>query len=686
MHGSEARQQTGQRLGGILMGLLVALGVSGFPQCVVAQAPKPEGTGNLLIGKLEGPAVITDASKFPRHFKEAPQLAELVKTGKMPPVAERIGQDPLVIQPVHEIGTYGGTWRRGFTGPADWSAGVRVAGTDRIVGWDYTGNILVPNIARGWEISEDGRHVTFHLRRGMRWSDGHPFTADDFLFWFADMYQDKELTPTPTPYMATQSGPGVVEKLDPYTIRFTFLDPYYAFPLVLAGVSPIGGQAHEGLNARGGYAPAHYLRQFHPKYTSKDELDRKVKEAKFDNWVNLFKAKSAWALNPDLPVVSAWKTTVPNNTPTWVLERNPYSIWVDTAGNQLPYIDKIVLTLGENLEIINLRAIAGEYDLQERHLDLAKVPVFLENQQRGGYKVYLDPGGIGTDVALVVNQSYDADPEVAKWLTNTDFRRALSLGIDRDQLNETFWIGLGTAGSGVVGESSRYNPGAEFRKLWSTYDTKQANAVLDRLGLEKKDAEGYRLRTDGKGRLRIEIQTFVGFFQFTQVCEMIREQWKKIGIQADVKEHERSLAYQRRDANEHHIHVDVHWGTENMFSHSMGTLFPFDGTSAVGPLYGRWYASRGTTGKEPPPRLREVMDLYTRAFSVPDAEHVALGKQVWRIATEEQWAIGTVGLSPAVMGVRIAKVNMGNIPARQFNGSTTLSPAQSRPETFFFKD
>src|SRR4030095_4237492 len=158
-----------------------------------------------------------------------------------------------------------------------------------------------------------------------------------------------------------------------------------------AGVSPIGGQAHEGLNARGGYAPAHYLRPFHPRDAAKDKRDTQAQEAKFDNWVNLFKAKSAWALNPDLPVVSAWKTTVPNNTPTWVLERNPYSIWVDTAGNQLPYIDKIVLTLGENLEVINLRAIAGEYDFQARHIDLQKLPVLLENQSRGSYKVYLDP-------------------------------------------------------------------------------------------------------------------------------------------------------------------------------------------------------------------------------------------------------------------------------------------------------
>lgn len=667
----------------VALGILMAAG--GIVREVRADAASASSNRSTLIGQLEGPEVITDPAQFPTQFSEAPALAALVKAGKLPPVAERLGHDPLVIKPVHEVGVYGGTWRRGFTGPADWSAGVRVAGTDRLVGWDYTGNRLVPNIAKGWELSSDGRTITIHLRRGMKWSDGHPFTADDMLFWFEDMYHNTALTPSPTPYMATQSGPGKLERVDAYTVRFIFPDPYYALPFVLAGVSPLGGQAHEGLNARGGYAPKHYLQQFHPRYVPEEELNRKVKEAKFDNWVNLFKSKSAWALNPELPVVSAWKTTVPNNTPTWVLERNPYSIWVDTAGNQLPYIDKIVLTLGENLEVINLRAIAGEYDLQERHLDLAKVPVFLENQQRGGYRLSLDPGGIGTDVALIVNQNYSDDPEIATWLATTEFRRALSLGIDRDQLNETFWLGLGVPGSAVVSETSPYNPGPEYRTLWSVHDPQQANALLDQLGLDKRDAEGYRLRTDGKGRLRLEINTYVGFFQFTQSCEMIAAQWKKIGLRADVKEHERSLAYQRRNANEHQIHVDVHWGTENMFSHSMGSLFPFDGTSAVGPLYGKWYASGGTAGKEPPARIREAMEAYRAAFSVPEAERLALGKKVWRIATEEQWTIGTVGLSPAVMGVRVAKTTMGNIPERQFNGSTTLSPAQSRPETFFFK-
>jgi peptide/nickel transport system substrate-binding protein len=141
----------------------------------------------------------------------------------------------------------------------------------------------------------------------------------------------------------------------------------------------------------GGFAPAHYLKQFHPKYTNAEELDKRAKEAKFDSWVRMFLGKNDWALNPDLPVLSPWKTVTPINTATWTLERNPYSVFVDTAGNQLPYMDKVVLTLAENLEVLNLRAIAGEYDYASRHVDLGKLPVFLENQQKGNYKVYLDP-------------------------------------------------------------------------------------------------------------------------------------------------------------------------------------------------------------------------------------------------------------------------------------------------------
>jgi peptide/nickel transport system substrate-binding protein len=644
--------------------------------------------GSTLIGKLEGPEVITDPAKFPKKFNEAPQLAELVKTGKLPPVQERIGQDPLVIKPVHEIGKYGGTWRRAFTGPADFWNGYRCcAGPDHLLFWDFTGDKVVPNIAKGWEMKDGGRTLVLHLRRGMKWSDGQPFSADDFVFWYEDMYQNKELVPTPSATMMVNGQPGELVKVDAHTVMFKFPEPYYMLPDVLAGSTDLGGQAWRGLVGLGAYAPAHYLKQYHPKYVSKDDLDKKVKDAKYDNWVALFKFKNDWALNPELPVVSPWKTVTPINNPTWVLERNPYSVWVDTAGNQLPYIDRVVLTLAENLEVLNLRAMAGEIDFQARHLDLGKVPVFLENQQRGGYKLYLDPGDYGGDMIIKFNLSYEADPEIAKWMNTTDFRRALSLGIDRDQINETFWLGTGTPGSAVPADHNKYNPGSQYRSLWATLDVKKANDMLDKIGLDKKDAEGYRLRTDGKGRLRIEITTLGGqFLQFTQIAEMVREQWKKIGIDLIVQEVERSLAIKRGAANEQQLSAWNNDGSEHLFTFPMHVFaFNIDNLSAHGPLYAKWFQSAGTQGKEPPPRLRELMEKWRKAFGVPEEERIKLGKEVWQIAADEVYSIGVIGMGAASMGVRIAKTNMGNVPSRQYNSPDAKTPSISRPVTFFWK-
>ena len=170
--------------------------------------------------------------------------------------------------------------------------------------WDYTGDRAVPNLAKGLEMQDGGKAWLLHLRRGMKWSDGKPFTADDFVFWFEDIYQNKDLVPTPTAAMAINGKQGVIEKVDTYTVRFKFPDPYYMLPDVLAGSTDLGGQwsAYRGL---GGFAPAHYLKQFHPKYVKADELDRKVKDAKFDSWVRMFLARNDWALNPDLPVLVA---------------------------------------------------------------------------------------------------------------------------------------------------------------------------------------------------------------------------------------------------------------------------------------------------------------------------------------------------------------------------------------------
>jgi peptide/nickel transport system substrate-binding protein len=666
---------------GLLTAAAAAHGPAVFPPGASAQTMK---LGANLIGKLEGPELITDPAQFPKTFKEAPALAELVKAGKLPPVQERIGQDPLVVKPLREIGKYGGTWRRGFTGPFDTSNGHRVAQNDKLLYYDYTGTKVVPNIARGWEVSPDGKVTTVLLRRGMRWSDGQPFTADDFVFWYQDVYLNKELVPVPLTVMTINGKPVAIEKVDASTIRFVSPEPYYALPVVLASVWGIGHHARFGRDALGGFAPAHYMKQFHPKYASADELAKKLAELKFDTWVTMFKNRNDACRNVDLPVVTPWKTTSPLTTPTWVLERNPYSVWVDADGNQLPYIDRIRMTLGENLEVINLRAIAGEYDSQARHIDISKLPVFLENQQKGGYRVYLDPSDQGADVGLFCNQTYEKDAEIARWLSTREFRIALSHGIDRAQINETFVLGLGQTGSAAPGERTLYFPGPEYKTLHAGYDVKKANAMLDKLGLGKRDREGYRLRADGGGRLRLALTTYLGFLPFTRIAEMIVEHWKKIGIRGEVQEMERGLATARLRANEHQIYFETQWGADNIYGHTPW-IFPADGGIPLGPLYGTWYSSAGARGKTPPPRMRELMDKYRKSFSVKDAERIRLAKEVWKIALDEMWMIPVVSNSPASQGVRVIKTNMGNIPERLWNSAVSDNPHVAHTETWFFK-
>lgn len=650
-----------------------------------AGASGPPKIGSSLIGKLEGPTVITDTAQWPKTFSEAPQLAELVKAGKLPPVAERIGQDPLVIKPLHEIGKYGGTWRRGFTGPGDKFNGWRVAAVDSPLYWDYTATKIVPNVALSYEVSDEGKVLTMKLRRGMKWSDGKPFTADDFVFWYEDFFLNKELFPTPSFSMTINGKPGKIEKVDETTVRYTFPEPYYMLADTLASYSNLGGQTSAGNGGNGGYAPAHYLKQFHPKYVSKEELDRKVAAEKVDNWVTLIKQKNDWALNTELPVLTPWIVTSPINTPNFTLERNPYSIWVDTQGNQLPYIDKVQMTLAENLEVINLRAIAGEYDLQARHLDIGKLPVLVENQQRGNYTVRLDTGDYGSDVCIYFNLTYEKDMEIGKWMRSTDFRRALSLGIDRDQLNETFWLGTGTPGSMIPSPENRYSPGEQFRTLWHTFDVAQANALLDKAGLTQKDSEGMRLRTDGQGRLRLELTTYgAQFMPYTQIMEVIAQQWKKIGIDVTIKEVERSLGDKQNAANETIMRAWTGDGTDNLFYYS-GNLFPSDSGNAGGPLHGLWFQSNGAQGKEPPAPLKKMMDNFRKAFGVPEAERIELAKEIWRINTEECYRVGVVGLAAGSMGVRVVKNTMGNVPERQINTPVIKNPGISRPMTFYFK-
>jgi peptide/nickel transport system substrate-binding protein len=662
-----------------------------------APSPSPGGgsasqSNTSLIGKLEGPEFIRDVSRFPSSFQEAPALAEQVRAGRLPAIAQRLPErsDLLVIKPVHEIGKYGGNLRRAFTGPADHENGNRLNSSDKILTFDYTGTDIVPSLAKDWKVSDDGKTTTIYLRKGAKWSDGTPFTADDFMFWYNDIYMNDQIVPVPFFEFQVNGKSGTMRKIDDYTVAFEFPESYAYFVYQLAGDTAVGsGFSTRGAfqNWGGCYAPAHYLKQFLPKYSSEAEVNAKARAEGFDGWVSLLRMKTSWALNPELPIMSPWKTVSPINTPTWSMERNPYFWAVDTQGNQLPYIDRITMTLAENAEVANLRAIAGEYDLQERHMHLAKLPVFLENQAKGNYTMHLDPGSSGADVALHFGTSYVGDTEVMKWVRTKKFRNALSIGIDRDQLNEAFWLGVGVPGSVAPSPDTLYSPGPEYNKLWAQYDPTLANRMLDELGLTQKDSEGFRLRTDGRGRLRIEMVTVGGqFVEYTKIGEMIKQQWRRIGIDADVRELERNLAFTRDANNENQMITWSNSGSEMLLLFPRHAI-PVDAAEAhMGMAFARWYASNGASGTMPDdPDMLKAFDLLRRAYSSSGAEQVALAKEVWKIIVDSCWSIGTVGQSPAWLGVRLAKNNLGNIPDRQLNAQHTRTPFNSQPVTFYFK-
>ncbi len=658
--------------------------------CGSAAAQPVDLSQSGLVGKLENPTIITDRAQWPKKFGEAPALAELVKAGKLPPVAQRIPQEPMVVKPLRSVGKYGGTWRRGFLGPGDSENGNRVRASDKLLFWDVNGTQIMPNVAKGFEVSADGRRTTLFLRKGMKWSDGAPFTADDFMFWFEDMYQNKDLIKSPAPELAANGKPGRISKVDETTVLFEFDDPHFLFASQLAGDTQVGGgqsrlQSEE--RELGLYAPAHYLKQFLPKYSSVEALNVKAKAAGFDNWAQVFKIKSDWRLNPEVPTISAWRMVQPINSQTWVLERNAYFWAVDTAGNQLPYLDKVQLTLAENPEVINLRAIAGEYDYMERFIDLAKLPVFLENAERGKYKVHLDPGFNGSDSELKFNFAYRLDPEIQKWFANLEFRRALALGIDREQINEAFFLGLGVPGTPIPADNIPESPGKDWRQKWATLDVAKANAMLDAIGLKKKDAEGFRVRTDNGERLRLQIDIAQTLSPtWPQQAEMIVQQWRAIGISADMRLFERGLFYTRVRNDQNQIVLWSNNGSESMYLYTIPVL-PIDPQSSFGgAAYAQWYASNGAVGIKPTdPQLLKGFELLRGAVGQPEEKRVQIAQEIWKLLVDQVWSIGMVGQSPAYMGTRVVNERLENVPARTCVSQHCRTPWSGHPEQWYYR-
>lgn len=610
-------------------------------------------------------------------YNEAPMLAALVASGDLPPVEERLPVEPLVVETVEGIGQYGGVWRRGFTGPADYNNYVRVM-FDGLVRFSPDGSAVVPHVAKGWEASDDYKVWTVFLREGAKWSDGEPLTADDILFWYTDVLQNVDITPSLPKWMRNADGSvALVEKVDDYTVRFTYNEVNTLFLYELANKD--GGD-----RTFAPFLPAHYLKQFHPNYTPQSEIDALVAEAQFQTWVELFASKNAPFENPERPTTAAWVSENRISDQIYTLKRNPYFVGVDPAGNQLPYIDELRFIFFADIQALNLAAIAGDLDQQDRHVNMMNYPVLKENEAAGKYRIITWPSFGGADAVVMFNQTYVADEDLGNLMRTLEFRRALSYAVDRTEIQEAAFLGLGEPRNSVAAPWHPYYPGDEVAYKYTQYDPALANQMLDDLGLDQKDAQGHRLYPGTDKVVSIEISVVPAFGPWTDVAQLVARDWEAAGIQAIVQVRERALHFQMRESND--IQTEI-WNEDT-------GGFPFTGAPkydprvspglALAPLTRTWYNSQGAEGMEPTPELARIVEIIDSAKSATPEEQVELAKELYGLWVEQGYEVSLVGLTPMVQGVVVANNHLHNLPLELGNDWPLRTPGNARPEQWYF--
>jgi len=613
------------------------------------------------------PTKATDPTKAPAaaaKYTEAPALAALVKDGKLPSVDKRLPENPLVIKPLEETGVYGGTWRMAWTGPADFHAFGRES-VEGVLAWPADPKSpLEFNLAEKYEFSNDNKDLTLFFRKGLKWSDGEPWTVDDIVFWWEDIENNKDLTAAPHTEWIADGKPMTLEKINDYTIKLKFAAPS---GLILRMLAFHGNQWPLNFERFGFYAPAHYLKAFHPKY-NKAVTDYKDFNAKADD------------LNPQRPAMSPWRITVYKaGDPLMVAERNPYYWKVDPTGQQYPYIDRLEFTLVENGEAVAAQGLTCKIDMQFRNMALAKFPLFKENETKCGYRVLRWPNAQGSALALWPNQSYVGDPVLGEIFKNKDFRIALSYAIDRKKINSVAYLDQGTINSEPVVSDSPFFV-AEAATLYSEFDPKKAAEALDKAGLKMGPDGKVRLRPDGKP-LEITIETNNTGAQL-DATQLVAENWTAVGVKTAVKAMSRDLYWPRATGNEVQIAT---WSTDRGLEPFVDPIyiFPFDERSWMAPAYGTYFKTNGAQGIKPTGKLAEAQQLYLTMKSTTDqAKLVELGKQMIKMATEEAWTIQTVGGIP---NPTLVAVSMKNVPEKVTADWIFFSPGNQKPFTFFYK-
>ena len=546
-------------------------------------------------------------------FQENPAIGDLNARIRgnpaLPALAERLPSEPLVVAPYNEIGRYGGTF--------DVLSNATEAGTSdflsvrhvNLVRYSDDLQTVVPNIAKSWEWNDDFTQLTFSLRKGHRWSDGAPFTADDVKYWYDNLALNPDVMSKPKDYVLVGGERMDVVVIDPQTVQFNLPAP-----------KP-GLIAHFATSFAQGFQPKHFLGKWDPKLNA--DADAMAQAAGFENGLAVIAAyygNSDWTDTPSpllskpdevgsLPadVVPTLEShiTITDTTEGRHLVANPYFHMVDTAGNQLPYInEQDEVYINEN-EVRILKLVNAEVDYKEQSLQLASAPLLIENQEKGDYTIDLRPEITLATLAFNVTS---ADPEKRKVFGDLRFRQAMSVAINRAEINDVAYFGLGEGKQYIAFSPPPSFVDPKWIQHFAQFDPAMANSLLDEIGMADTDGDGFRELPNGDKivlNLQFSTQGVAG-----QVVELVGQHWSEVGIQTTVKEVTPDEFRSAQSSNQ----LDVTWWRKSqpmaiMLGNNELWVPPFSDYFGIrtGMLWAEWVDSDGASGVEPPDYVKQMI-------------------------------------------------------------------------------
>lgn len=615
---------------------------------------------------------------------QSPLFDKLERSGALPPLAQRVGPEPIVLEGVEGIGRYGGTWHRLAASQNDLTTVTWRLSYSSLVRWSPEGYPIVPHLAKSWEVSPDYRHYTFHLRKGLRWSDGVPVTASDIEYWYEHEVKAMQSNPR---VLRNGSGLGRVEKVDDYTVRFLFDEPNALFleRLAALGANPVPYMDEYVL-------PSHYLKRFHPDIGDQQVIATHLRVLKLASARSLYQRIKAWN-NPEHPRLWPWIYRTHTASGPYVFVRNPYYGVVDTRGNQLPYLDRLVMDVRPNT-MFGLTAAAGQVSMQDRFIRYEDHVLLMSEAQRHDYTVYHWYSASRSQFTInpVINRRVDpARPETLwknRLLNDRRFRQALSLAINRQDIIDALFNGQGEPAQVDPGPDTEFYSEKLF-KSFTEFDPARANRLLDELGLTGRDAEGYRTFPDGT-----RMVWFLNMTEYTgnDPAQFVVDDWARVGVRCIQRIRARPLFYAEKHAYEHDFSV---WTSESEFLPLIEprSFLPTYNESLFAPAFGIWYQNGGLYGNpaanrpaahEPPVDhpLRRSMELIEAIYqSGNPVSRRELFRQIQESNAEEVWTISIATSPPQLV---VVKNGFRNVAKNALYGAIYQTPGNAGLETYFW--